>query len=207
MQMIVRGLLLAVQLGVLGLGGFAFWTGPLQAPFFSTQAWYAAPIAEGVPVPLRMQFDPESYHVTQGWALLASLRGADPETRREGGEALVAHARLALEAAPASGYAWLVLAWGEYLAGREGSAREALQASWRWAPESRTLSWARVLLASRWWNDLGPESRGRILGEMYRGRSQDPDGFQRQLDQDPAFAELWRRAGTYVRRQRSLDPG
>lgn len=198
----VRGLLLTMQLGMLGLGAFAFWTGPLQAPFFNDRAWHAAPIVETAFVPLRMQFDPESYHVTQGWALLASLQDAAPEARKEGGEALVAHARLALEAAPASGYAWLLLAWGEYLAGREGSAREAVQASWRWAPEARNLSWARVLLASRWWNDLGPESRGRILGEMYRARGQDPEGFQRQLDQNPDFAELWSRARSYVRRHR-----
>ncbi len=191
-----------------GLAGYAFWSGPLQAPFFSAEARTAVQSPEGAsPAPLRTQFDRKNFHVAQGWSQLTALQDADEETRKSGAEALVAHARTALEHGPASGYAWLVLAWGEHMAGRDGTAKEALQASWRWAPESRNLSWARVLLASRWWPELGPESRGRILNEMHRARAQAPEAFRAQLEADPRFAAIARLAKSSNAARRSAVGG
>ena len=45
-------------IGVLGLGAYAFWAGPLRSPFFNAQAREAVPILDGAPpAPLRTQFD------------------------------------------------------------------------------------------------------------------------------------------------------
>ena len=204
--MIGRVFLLATQLGVLGLGAYALWAGPLQAPFFSADARAAVPVLDGAPpVPLRTQFDPKNFHVTQSWVWLASLQNADEATQKAGAEALVGHARRALEAGPASGYAWLALAWGEHMAGRDGSATEALQASWRWAPESRNLAWPRVLLGSRYWLELGPDSRGLILKEMYRARATHPDEFRDELALNPRFAAMLRLAGITNRAARLAE--
>lgn len=204
--MIGRVLLLITQAGVLVLGAWALLAGPLQSPFFNAEARAAIPLAYGAPSPpLRTRFDPKNFHVTQSWVWLATLQDADEETLASGAEALVAHARRALEAGPASGYAWLALAWGEHMAGRDGSALEALQASWHWAPESRNLAWARVLLASRYWTELGPDSRGLILKEMYRARAIAPDAYRDQVALDPRFAAIARLAGSFNRNRRQAE--
>jgi hypothetical protein len=105
----------------------------------------------------------------------------------------VAHARRALRDGPASGYAWLMLAWGEALAGRTEEAVAAIEASWRWAPVSANLAHLRTLLASRLWADLPREGRETALAEMPRARLAGAD-FRRAVQSDPAYARMARRA-------------
>lgn len=182
----------AAQLAMLGLAGWAAWSGPGQAPVFTGSEGDVS----GTPFPAR--FDRKTHHVAASWHLFNRLeQGGDAATAT----ALADHARAALRAGPASGYAWLALAWGDHLAGRDAPARQALATSWRVAPHVRNLAFARVLLASRWWPELDAEARAYLLAEMDRARSYEPEAFAARLAEDPRFASLWRLA-----RARGLTP-
>ena len=98
------------------------------------------------------------------------------------------------------GFAWLALAWAERLSGRDGPALEALSRSWIWAPQSRTLSLRRVVLASIYWPELDAPARARLLAEMRFANQSHPVLFQRLLGVDPRTATLWR-----IARSRGLD--
>lgn len=182
----------AVQGSVLALIAFAWLSGPLRAPILVSDERIAATTAE---IPFRARFERKEYHLSLAWAEMEALQGIeDPDTVAKGAARLIGHARAALSEGPASGYAWLALAWGEHLAGRDGLAREALQASWRWAPDSRNLAYPRTVLASRWWPELGPESRGKILGEMHRAMVTGGKSFEDYVAATPRYAAIWRMA-------------
>lgn len=180
------------QGSILALIAFAWLSGPLRAPILGAGNTAVAANAE---IPFRARFERKEYHLSLAWAEMELVQGLDdPDAVAQGAERLIAHARAALAEGPASGYAWLALAWGEHLAGRDGSAREALQASWRWAPDSRNLAYPRTVLASRWWPELGPESRGRILGEMHRAMVMGGQSFEDYVATAPRYAAIWRMA-------------
>lgn len=56
-------------------------------------------------------------------------------------------AREALDLAPEDAFAWLHLAWADYMLADDAGAREALARSWQSAPEEGALAFDRLLLA------------------------------------------------------------
>jgi len=164
--------------------------------------WGGPTLPEGVAPDLaqRMALERKELHLANAWHAID--RASEPGGATSAGSTKLAllHARAALGEGPASGFAWLALAWAERLSGRDGPAIEALDRSWRWAPQSRTLSLRRVLLASFYWPELDPPARTRLLAEMRFANQSHPAPFQRLLGADPRTAALWR-----IARARGLD--
>ena len=108
--------LAGMQTGVLGLAFWAFWAGPVQAPGSGAGLFGALASSDDASrIPLHARFDRKTRHVAESWRLFGDLQQEDATgTRAEDAaeaEALVAHARAAVQAGPASGHAWLALAW------------------------------------------------------------------------------------------------
>ena len=163
--MIWRTIMALTQFGLLAMAAWAAWAGPLATPVFSTAARVAAPppIDDWRAGALRALYEVKEYRLAMAQSWLAAANDAAPGERVVISETAAEHARAALAEGPANGYAWLVLAWAEYIAGHEARARDALAASWRWTPYSRNLSLSRALLESRWWPELASSERERLL--------------------------------------------
>ena len=138
-------------------------------------------------LPLRITLERKETHLALGWHTLSeSLK-----TRSTGSE-LVLHARQALLEGPANGYAWLQLAWGRWLEGRQQDSLAALRRSWALAPQSRNLAWLRAVLGTQHWPDLAVEDRARLASDMRRARDQNADPFRSRLQTHPRFQAVWR---------------
>ena len=81
------------------------------------------------------------------------------------------------------------------LSGFHEAALAALRQSWRWAPQSRSLSNPRVLLAADYWPDLTAGERRRVTAELRFARQTDPAFFARLTDAHPRFAALCEQHG------------
>ncbi len=183
--------LTAAQLVLLAAGAAGAALGP---------GWSGPALPPGVPPGTAAQIvlERKELHLANAWHLIdrASAAGSG------GGLAKIArlHAHAALGEGPASGFAWLALGWAERLSGRHGPAREALRRSWRWAPQSRTLSLRRIVLAGSYWPDLDPADRNRLVAEMRFANQSHRARFRALLDADTRTRALWR-----IARGRGLD--
>ena len=181
--------------------------GPLATPVFSTAARVAAPppADDWRAGALRALYEIKEYRLAMTQAWLTAANDAAPEERAALAGTAGEHARTALAEGPASGYGWLMLAWTEYLTGHDDRARDALAASWRWTPHSRSLSLSRALLESRWWPELSSGERERLLDELLRASRGHRAAFAVERARDARIAALWRLASARERTRRALE--
>jgi hypothetical protein len=184
---------LALCAGLLAAGGAALQQWSARAPLFGAAPEPGEGPSPGA-LPLRALYEPKTHALERADAARRAALGAQGEAREAHARAAAAHARAALATAPASGYAWHLLAWGEHLAGNEARAIAALAASRRWAPYTENLAFLRTRLASRLWPALPAEARARALREMPRARTGAPRLFRRAVAADARYALLARLA-------------
>ncbi len=194
--MIWRAIMAVMQVGLLAMAAWAAWAGPLGAPVFSTAARVAVPppADDWRAGALRALYEVKEYRLAMAQSWLTAANDAAPGERVALAEAAAEHARTALAEGPANGYAWLMLAWAEYLNGHEASAHAALAASWLWTPYSQNLSLSRALLESRWWPELTSNERERLLDELLRSNRGHGTAFAEERARDARLAALWRLA-------------
>ncbi len=205
--MIWRAVMAVTQVGLLATAAWVAWAGPLAAPVFSAAARVAAPLPadDWRAGALRALYEVKEYRLAMAQAWLTAANDAAPEERLALAEAAAEHARTALAEGPANGYAWLMLAWAEYIDGHEAGARAALAASWRWTPYSRNLSLSRALLESRRWPELTSSERERLLEELLRANRGHRAAFAQERARDARLAALWRLALARDRTRRTLE--
>ena len=205
--MIWRAIMAVTQSGLLATAAWAAWAGPLGAPVFSTAARVAAPppADDWRAGALRALYEVKEYRLAMAQNWLTAANDAAPGERVALAQTAAEHARTALAEGPASGYAWLVLAWAEYIDGHEAGARDALAASWRWTPYSQNLSLSRALLESRWWPDLTSGERERLLDELLRADRGHRAAFAEERARDARLAALWRLALARESTRRTLE--
>jgi hypothetical protein len=191
--MIWRMIMAVMQFGLLATAAWAAWAGPLAAPVFSTAAREAAPppVDEWRAGALRALYEIKEYRLAMAQSWLTAANDAEPGERAALAQTAAEHARTALAEGPANGYAWLMLAWAEYIDGDEAGARDALAASRRWTPYSRNLSLSRALLESRWWPELTSSERERLLDELLRAKVGQHAEFAEERAKDARLAALW----------------
>ncbi len=202
-----RAVMAVTQFGLLAMAAGAAWVGPLATPVFSTAARVAAPppADDWRAGALRALYEVKEYRLAMARSWLAAANDAAPGERVALAETAAEHARAALAEGPANGYAWLVLAWAEYIDGQEARARDALAASWRWTPYSRNLSLSRALLESGWWPELTSSERERLLDELLRANRGHRAAFAEERARDTRLAALWRLVLARERTRRALE--
>lgn len=195
------------QFGLLATAAWAAWAGPLATPVFSIAARVAAPppADDWRAGALHALYEVKEYRLAMAQSWLTAANDAAPGERVALAGTAAEHARAALAEGPANGYAWLVLAWAEYIAGHEAHARAALAASWRWTPYSRNLSLSRALLESRWWPELASGERERLLDELLRANRGQRAAFAEERAGDARLAALWRLALARDRERRAAE--
>jgi len=129
----------------------------------------------------RRMFDEKEYALAHAWS---AVRQGDPRA--------VYWARRGIAAAPDNAYAWLALAWGLAIDGKEPDARAALDRSYRLAPRSMPLAVGRTALGQRWWPELNPNQRRRLLEEVRIARGLDAHAFNMAAVKAPRLALLYR---------------
>ncbi|MDT8343703.1 MAG: hypothetical protein RQ752_04665 [Thermohalobaculum sp.] len=205
--MIWRLVMAGMQLGMLALGGLALWSAPLVSPAFSPAARAALPPQaasgpDGAGAPSarwraggpNALFEVKEYRLALAWSWLAAARDGDAAARADAARTAGAHARIALAEGPANAFAWVALAWSHHVLGEHQAARDAIEQSWRWAPRARSLAFMRASLESRWWPELTAAQRTRLLGDVLRAQSSNPEGFAALIREDARFATLSRLA-------------
>lgn len=129
----------------------------------------------------RRMFDEKEYALAHAWD---AVRRDDPWA--------VYWAQRSIAAAPDNAYAWLALAWARAIVGNDADGRAALDHSYKLAPRSMPLAVSRAALAQRWWPDLNPDQRRRLLEEVRIARGLDAHAFNVAAAKAPRLALLHR---------------
>lgn len=145
-------------------------------------------------------FEVKEYHLAMARDWLVAAGVAETPKNIEFAERAAVHAQQALREGPANGYAWTFLAWAEHLAGHDDKAKAALAMSWRWTPNSSNIALTRAVLASRWWPELEPPDRERVLADMLAAYADDKLAVRAAMAADERLDAIWRLARAYKAR-------
>ncbi|MBK0398728.1 hypothetical protein H0I76_05975 [Limibaculum sp. M0105] len=136
--------------------------------------------------------DPKGGYLNTARRLTASALSSTGEARVGYALGAADAARRSLAFGPANAYAWVTLAWAEYAAGNKAGAWDALEMSWRWAPESGNLSFMRLLLSLNWWPEADAGERVRIVEEARMARVTHRAAFIDEMQRNPRLWTVWR---------------
>ena len=147
-----------LMLVLLFFSGASIWLTLHQTPAFNPALIADTAVGEGRIFDAAAMYDPGVYAFQRGYGFLVvdALTSPDTQENNKGASTEMAadRARLAVEALeiavtldPGNAHAWAMLAWARARLGNDLGAMEALQVSWKIAPNSKALAETRLNLS------------------------------------------------------------
>jgi hypothetical protein len=168
-------------LAVFGLGGVAFGQVVVNAPAFNTELRRDNAFGNVVVLLGADMYDHPAYLYQQAASFVRADLGpvgesdegrtiVPVEVAAQRASEAVGLAQESLSMQPGNAGAWMVLAWAHLLSGESGPALEAVQVSWRLAPNNVALAGERVSLSLALFDPaLYPTGNAPVPTEEIRG--------------------------------------